>query len=73
MNELTDRQREIYDFIIKYHNDNGYSPTIREIGAGCYLKSNNSVLRHLGILIKKGYILYEPNICRSIRVKTPIK
>ena len=67
METLTDRQREIYDFIVKFRNEKGYSPSFREIGKGCFLSSMASVSRHIDILVRKGYISYIPSEPRTIR------
>lgn len=68
MQELTERQREIYLFILHYHEMKGYSPSIRDICKGVYL-SQPSVMRHIDNLNKKGYIDYTPKVARSIVVK----
>ena len=41
---LTDRQREILDFITQSIRDRGYPPTLREIGIHFGIKSTNGVL-----------------------------
>ena len=53
---LTDRQREIYDFIRDKIETRGYGPTVREIGLAFKIKSPNGVMCHLKALQKKGYI-----------------
>jgi repressor LexA len=54
---LTDRQREIYDFIRERIENRGYPPSIREICDGFDIKSPNGVMCHLKALVKKGAIL----------------
>jgi repressor LexA len=54
--QLTERQREIYDFIRERIENRGYGPTVREIGEGFKIKSPNGVMCHLKALEKKGLI-----------------
>lgn len=53
---LTDRQREIYDFLLKGMRENGFAPSIHEIGRQFKIASTNGVADHLKALEKKGYI-----------------
>src|SRR5216117_1636956 len=53
---LTDRQREIYEFIREKIENRGFGPTVREIGEGFDIKSPNGVMCHLKALEKKGLI-----------------
>ena len=48
--QLTERQREIYDFIREKIETRGYGPTVREIGLGFDIKSPNGVMCHLKAL-----------------------
>jgi len=54
--QLTERQREIYDFIRDKIEGRGFGPTVREIGEGFEIKSPNGVMCHLKALEKKGLI-----------------
>jgi repressor LexA len=54
--QLTERQREIYDFIREKIETRGFGPTVREIGEGFEIKSPNGVMCHLKALEKKGLI-----------------
>lgn len=56
MRELSDRQRSIFDFIARNVKDQGYPPTIREIGDAVGLRSTCTVYRHLKSLEREGYI-----------------
>ncbi len=51
--QLTERQREIYDFIRERIEGRGFGPTVREIGEGFDIKSPNGVMCHLKALEKK--------------------
>ena len=45
--QLTERQREIYEFIRDKIETRGYGPTVREIGEAFNIKSPNGVMCHL--------------------------
>lgn len=54
---LTDRQSEILSWIRRYVSENGYPPTIREIGKQFGIGSPNGVMCHLRAFEKKGLIV----------------
>jgi repressor LexA len=66
--QLTERQREIYDFIRIKIETRGYGPTVREIGEAFDIKSPNGVMCHLKALEKKGLIQRELNRARAIQL-----
>src|SRR6266849_2994657 len=66
--QLTDRQREIYDFIRDKIESRGYGPTVREIGLNFDIKSPNGVMCHLKALEKKGLIVRETFSARAIQL-----
>lgn len=68
LESLTDRQREIYEFIRGKIQGRGYGPTVREIGLEFKIKSPNGVMCHLKALQKKGLIHREPNMSRAIQL-----
>lgn len=70
---LTARQREVLDFITLYIGENGYPPTIREIGAQMNIRSTNGVNDHLKALEKKGYIIKDDLKSRALRLTQPEK
>jgi repressor LexA len=53
---MTPKQNEIFTFIRKYIEENGYPPAIRDIGKAFKIASPNGVMCHLRALQKKGYI-----------------
>lgn len=65
-NSLTKRQQQVYDFIEKFVSENGYGPTVREIGEGVKLSSPSTVHVHLRTLEEKGFIVRDPLKSRSI-------
>ena len=68
LENLTDRQREIYIFIRSKIQGRGYGPTVREIGTQFEIKSPNGVMCHLKALQKKGLIHREANMSRAIQL-----
>src|SRR5215813_9259683 len=66
--QLTDRQREIYDFIKNKIESRGYGPTVREIGVAFDIRSPNGVMCHLKALEKKGLIKREGFSARAIQL-----
>ncbi|WP_288189211.1 transcriptional repressor LexA [uncultured Treponema sp.] len=68
MRSLTDRQREVLDYIAQFTEDNVYPPTVREIGDHFEI-SLRAVQDHIAALQKKGYLSQSQKRCsRSIRV-----
>lgn len=66
--QLTDRQRDVYDFIRDKIVNRGYGPTVREIGEQFEIRSPNGVMCHLKALEKKGLIKRSPNKSRAIEL-----
>ena len=66
LDHLTDRQKEVYQFIRDSIRTRGYPPTVREIGARFDISSHNGVMCHLKALEKKGLIVREKNMSRAI-------
>src|SRR5690348_17651413 len=64
---LTDRQREILEFITQSIEERGYPPTLREIGMHFGIRSTNGVNDHLKALEKKGYLEREDLKSRALR------
>ncbi len=56
MKELTEKQKEMLDFIKSFNNKNGYPPTVKEIMDHFRFASPTSVTTQLAALCKKGYI-----------------
>ena len=47
MDELTQVQQRVVDFIVRYVREWGYPPTLREIGKAFRIRSTNGVRDHL--------------------------
>lgn len=66
---LTKRQRAVLDFIWRTLRENGYPPTLREIGEELGIRSTNGVNDHLKALERKGYLSREDLKSRALRVQ----
>jgi repressor LexA len=73
LDNLTERQREVYEFIREKIRSRGYGPTVREIGSQFEIASPNGVMCHLKALEKKGLIIREPNMSRAIQLAEPLE
>ncbi len=69
---LTDRQREILDFIRGYHGEHDYFPSLREI-AGNFKLSIGTVQTHLDYLRRKGALDWDKGKPRAMRLGGPFK
>ena len=68
---LTQRQREILDFISASIVERGFPPTLREIGEHFNIRSTNGVNDHLKALEKKGHLRREDLKSRAMRPVMP--
>ena len=66
--KITDKQREILEYIKEMILKKGYPPTVREICEKVQLKSTSSVHSHLEQLEKNGYIHRDPTKPRAIEI-----
>jgi repressor LexA len=65
---LTERQRQVLDFIDAEVRRRGYPPSVREIGEAVGLSSPSTVHAHLAALQDKGYLRRDPSKPRAIEV-----
>jgi repressor LexA len=65
MKQMTSRQKEIYQFLENFIEREGYSPSIREVGAHFGISAMGA-RDHLQALEKKGFIQSGNNTSRSI-------
>lgn len=70
--QLTAKQRAIYEFLKDKITTRGYGPTVREIGLHFDIKSPNGVMCHLKALEKKGLITREQHMSRAIQLSEPL-
>ncbi len=66
--DLNKRQNEIIEIIKNFILNNGYPPSVREIGKEVGLSSSSTVHSHLTQLEKKGYIRRDPTKPRAIEL-----
>ena len=66
---LTERQRQILDFLMKYVDSHGYPPTVREIGEAVGLASPSTVHAHLANLERAGLLRRDPTKPRAIELR----
>ena len=68
---ITRRQHELYDFISRFQNEKGYSPSFEEIKDAMGLNSLATVHKHVTNLEKKGLLTRDYNCSRSIDLLPP--
>ncbi len=56
MENLTDRQKQVLDFVTGYIERTGYSPALRDIAAHLGVNGTFGIMKHLDALEKKGYV-----------------
>lgn len=65
---ISEKQRQMLKFIYEFIRDNGYSPSLREIGTVVSMSSTSVVNYNLDHLQEKEYITRNPDTARSIRL-----
>ncbi len=68
MKELTERQKQILDFIQHRQDFEKLTPTLREIAAHFHFSSPNAALAHVQALRAKGFIKTVPGRARALQV-----
>ena len=66
--ENSDKQTQIYNFLIEFTKSKGYPPSVREICQAVSLKSTSTVHGHLKRLEKKGLIYRDPTKPRALEI-----
>lgn len=66
--KITDKQKEILEYIKESILKKGYPPAVREICEAVCLKSTSSVHSHLESLERNGYIRRDPTKPRTIEI-----
>lgn len=72
MKKLSAKQQQIYDFITAAVAEQGYPPSVREIGAAVGLKSPSTVHFHLKALEREGLISKDAGKGRALTVIGPV-
>src|SRR4051795_5665439 len=62
---LTERQQQIWNFLVQYVDSQGYPPTVREIGEEVGLASPSTVHAHLANLERAGLLRRDPTKPRA--------
>jgi len=71
MEKLTAKQEVILDILKRLIAENGYPPTVREIGKKAHLNSPATIHFHLKKLAEKGYIKQDDKKNRTIEILVP--
>jgi repressor LexA len=65
---LSTKQKEVYEFVKKHTEEKGYPPAVREICDAVGLSSTSTVHGHLKRLEKKGLIKRDPTKPRALEI-----
>jgi repressor LexA len=65
---LTDRQQQIWNYLVEYVDRHGYPPTVREIGEEVGLASPSTVHAHLANLERAGLLKRDPTKPRALEL-----
>jgi repressor LexA len=65
---LTDRQQQIWNYLVTYVDRHGYPPTVREIGEEVGLASPSTVHAHLANLERAGLLKRDPTKPRALEL-----
>jgi repressor LexA len=68
MKDLTERQKQVLDFIQQKQESGGLTPTFREIASHFRFSSANAALAHVQALLTKGALKHLPGRARSLKV-----
>ncbi len=66
--KLTKKQLALLNFLQEFTEENGFSPTYREIQSGLELSSVSAVAEHIDNLVEKGVIKKVPGAARSLEI-----
>ena len=68
MADLKDREKKVLEFISQQIRQNGYPPTVRDIGAALGIKSTSTVQKSMEILESEGFIRKQAGKRRAFEV-----
>jgi len=69
---MTQKQKELFDFIVKFTRENGYPPSYDQMLEALSLKSKSGIHRMVEGLEERGYIRREAGRARTIEIiRTP--
>lgn len=66
--KLTKKQLAVLNFLQDFTEENGYSPSYREIMTGLGLSSVSAVAEHIENLVSKGVLKKVPGAARSLEI-----
>ena len=66
--QLTERQQQIWNYLVEYVDGHGYPPTVREIGEQVGLASPSTVHAHLANLERAGLLRRDPTKPRALEL-----
>lgn len=66
--KITKKQQAVLNFLEDYTEENGYSPSYREIMVGLGLSSVSAVAEHIDNMVAKGILKKVPGAARSLEV-----
>ncbi|MBR2543018.1 hypothetical protein IKF03_00210 [Candidatus Saccharibacteria bacterium] len=66
--KLTKKQLAVLGFLQDFEEENGYSPSYREIMTGLGLSSVSAVAEHIDNLVSKGVVKKVPGAARSLEI-----
>ncbi len=69
MIDLTQKEREVYEYISVCLERDGYAPSVRDICAAVGIKSTSSVHEYLRRLSEKGYIKKSSGKSRALKIE----
>ncbi|HYV28423.1 MAG TPA: transcriptional repressor LexA, partial [Candidatus Eisenbacteria bacterium] len=72
MYELTQRQKQVLDFIQTSHHAHGLAPSLREIASHFGFRSMTAAAHHVRALRHKGALHNQPHCARALRVLSPL-
>ena len=70
---LSERQQRILGFLNEYIGENGYPPSIREIGAAAGISSTSVVSYNLRRMEEAGYISRDPEVSRGLKLPLSVR
>jgi len=71
--KLSARQEAILEFIASFIDENGYPPTIRQIGEACDISSTSVVNYNLNKLEREGLLVRDRQVSRGLRLPTKLE
>lgn len=73
MENLSRKQREVFEYIKNFIDKNGYPPAVRDICAGVNLSSPSTVHGHISNLVERGYLKKDSLKKRAISISEEYK